>query len=105
MKQQNVGGGGEPSIQEQIAALDRRWNELVYGPSPPLRPRPAVQDVLMVPVSPLFAAMAKTRPATVKVRLAAQDDDGVTRMEWPTGPVTLGEADCAIQRNGGKKDV
>jgi hypothetical protein len=104
--------GEEPSIQEQLDALDRRWNELVYGPLPP--PKPVVPDVLLVPVSPWFAAMVKARPQTVKVRLAAEDDDGVTRIEWPTGPVTLDRGEAkpdfatsltkAIQRRGDGND-
>jgi hypothetical protein len=107
---QIVGGGREPSIQEQLDALDRRWNELVYGPYPPPRAKPAAPEVLMVPVSQAFASMVRARPETLRLVV---DGGGNTRvMERPTGPVKLDQGEDfakslanAIQRNEGKKDV
>jgi hypothetical protein len=79
-----AGTGGEPSYQEQMAELDRRWNELVYGPGPP-PPKPTPEMFLVVPVSGPFVELAKARPQTLKARLTVEDGAGVTRVEWLSG--------------------
>jgi hypothetical protein len=88
--------------EEQMAELDRQWNELVYGPWP--QRKPAV-EVLMVPVSSAFAAAVKAHPNSL--RMTITDSAGVTRIERSTN-VEVAKPDFAkslgraIADKGGK---
>jgi hypothetical protein len=65
--------------EEKMAELDRRWNELAYGPLPPPRPKPV--NVVVVPLRAEDAAVAKANPESVRV--SARREDGATQMMKP----------------------